>query len=640
MLPRGMRRKRKKASTLKSVLLLVITVVLVISSGILGNSGAKAEYLVPMDQIPKLTKVGPIGDYGYPVWYKDSKGKRLELCLDGLDPLCGFVAGEFAEGPLSVETGNFHEEVFYQLAGAEITLPSGGDAVATFALEGAWANEIVQDGDQIVFGRVRFRIDDLQIGKEYTITHPYGVDKITATPADKDETGVNDPGEIRFVEDIGINGGFEGARTSRIGTFLEWDVRDRGLPDGYAGDPGIDHKIKNGYFNGTEEQNYFRIQGPGIGSDGTCGSNCIQTDLFSLMGKYATTAGVDAIRATYSQDSAGSGTIDVFAATEEDKDYSIDVDITNDGTIETTMDGLNGQYFGRVTYNGTTPENVTVINRTDVPASKKVIPVVDYISASAKYDTNSKTLFVTASSSDKVNKPTLTVQGLDKIVPNSNNLDKTIPATGTLAISRPQFVPPTITIKSAKNGSTTVPVEVTTVPSSANAGTAQTVKQGTVVTLDGSGSTNAETFKWEQVSGPAVTLSNSGVAKPTFTFPKQFVPVSFKLTVTGLNGQSSTNESIVTITPTPDTLIAPRGTFVQSGGTLTVAGTSDVFGPGVTITISKSTETTSLGTAVVGPDGKWTFSKRGLSFVTGETLTIVSSSGGKLNNVPVLISTR
>ncbi|MFJ5761256.1 hypothetical protein ACIQAA_19560 [Neobacillus sp. NPDC093182] len=79
---------------------------------------------------------------------------------------------------------------------------------------------------------------------------------------------------------------------------------------------------------------------------------------------------------------------------------------------------------------------------------------------------------------------------------------------------------------------------------------------------------------------------------------------------------------------------------MQSTGTLTVPGTSDVFGPGVTITISKSNQTTPLGTAVVGPDGKWVFSKRGLTFVTGETLTIVSSSGGKLNNVPVLISTR
>jgi hypothetical protein len=621
MLAKGIRRKRKKASTLKSVFLLVITAVLVISSGIWGDSGAKAEYLVPMDQIPKLQKVGPIGEYGYPVWYKDSKGKRLELCVDAADRLCGFVAGEFAEGELSVENGNFHEEAFYQLAGAEITLPSGGNAVATFALEAAWANEIVQDGDQIVFGRVRFRIEDLIPNQAYTITHPYGVDRIVATVADEDEPNI---GEIRFVEDIGVDGGFEGARTSRIGTFLEWDT---GAPLGYVGDPDIEHKIKNGYFNGREEQNYFRIQGPGIGSDGTCGTDCIQTDLFSLMGKEATTAGVDVMRATYSQDTAGEGTIDVFASTEEDAQYTIG--ISGNGVGTTDMKGTKGQYFGRVPFTGEIPTEVTVTNKTDNPNSIKKLKPVDHVTGTAKYDTNSDNLYITASSSDKLNAPKLTAEGFGEI-----------PASGTLVINKPEKIPPFITINSSKGGKESLPVNVTADPAIANAGTAQTVKQDSVVTLDGSGSTNAATFKWEQISGPAVTLSDPGAAKPTFTFPKQFVPVSFKLTVTGLNGQSSTNESIVTITPAPDNLTAPRGTFVQSTGTLTVPGTSDVFGPGVTITISKSNQTTTLGTAIVGPDGKWVFSKRGVSFVAGETLTIVSSSGGKLNNVPVIISTR
>ena len=123
------------------------------------------------------------------------------------------------------------------MASAEIEIPDGGRAVATFALEAAWANEIVQDGDQIVFGRVRFRIDGLKPGREYTITHPYGVDKIVAVE-DKPGRG----GEIRFVEDIGINGGFEGAKKSRIGTFLQWDSKVAPTaPKGYVGDPNVDH---------------------------------------------------------------------------------------------------------------------------------------------------------------------------------------------------------------------------------------------------------------------------------------------------------------------------------------------------------------------------------------------------------------
>jgi hypothetical protein len=621
MYPRGSRRKRKNASPLRSVLLMALTVVLIVSSGIWGDSGAKAEYLVPMDQIPKLTKVGPIGDYGYPVWYKDSKGKRLELCLDGKNPLCGFATGDFPSDPLlNVKTGNFPGEAFYQLASASIALPSGGDADAVFALEAAWANEVVQAGDQIVFGRVRFRIDDLEVGEKYTITHPYGIDVIEAEPEDPDEPdGV---GEIRFVEDIGINGGFEGARTSRIGTFLEWDT---GAPTGYVGDPNVDHKIKNGYFNGTEEQNYFRIQGPGIGSDGTCGLDCIQTDLFSLMGKEATTAGVDVMRATYSQDTAGSGTIDVFASTEEDKEYTIDV--TGDGMSATTMRGTDGQYFGRVPFTGTLPTEVIVTNRSDNPLSTKTLTPVDHIAGTAKYDTNSDTLFITASSSDKLNPPTLTAQGFGDI-----------PAAGTLVINKPAYIPPTITVTSSAKGSESLPVNVTADPALANAGVTQTVKQGSVVTLDGSASINAGTYKWEQVSGPAVQLILDNPAKPTFTFPKQFIPVSFKLSVTATNGLTSTNESIVTITPAPDKLATQSVIFSSSTTTINIVGTSDVFGPGVSVTVFK--ENQELGKASVGPDGKWTFSRRGLSFVTGDTINAVSTSGGKLTNVPVSIRSR
>lgn len=625
MLPRGRRRKRRKASPLRSVLLMALTVVLIVSSGIWGDSGAKAEYLVPMDQIPKLTKVGPIGDYGYPVWYKDSKGKRLELCLDGGNPLCGFVAGDFPEDPnLSVENGNFPGEAFYQLASASIALPSGGDADAVFALEAAWANEVVQDGDQIVFGRVRFRIDDLDVGEKYTITHPYGVDVIEAEPEDADEP--DGPGEIRFVEDIGINGGFEGARTSRIGTFLEWDT---GAPSGYVGDPNVDHKIKNGYHNGKEEQNYFRIQGSGINSTCVSGTttipDCIQTDLFSLMGKEATTAGVDVMRATYSEDTTGGGTIDVFASTEEDKDYMIDV--TSDGMSATTMRGTDGQYFGRITFTGDVPEEVIVTNKSDTPISTKKLKPVDHITGTAKYDTNSDTLFITASSSDKLNPPTLTVQGFGDI-----------PATGTLVVKKPAFIPPAITITSQAEGRESLPVNVTADPSLASAGVAQTVKQGSVVTLDGSASINAATYKWDQVSGPEVQLNLVNPAKPTFIFPKKFIPVSFKLTVTGNDGKSSTNESIVTITPEPDKLMTSEVSFATSTSTLKVVGTSDVFGPGVNVTVLVGNQPFS---AIVLSDGKWSITSRGVTaYKPGDTINIVSTSGGKLSNVPVTIRNR
>ena len=267
------------------------------------------------------------------------------------------------------------------------------------------------------------------------------------------------------------------------------------------------------------------------------------------MGKYATTAGVDIMRATYSQDTAGSGTIDVFAATDEVDQYTIDV--TGDGMSSTPMRGTDGQYFGHVPFTSALPAKVTVTNKSDNPPSIKELKPVDHITGTAKYDTNSDSLIITAASSDKLNQLTLTAKGFGEI-----------DASGTLVINKPEKIPPTITITSTKGGSESLPVEVTTVPALANAGANQTAKQDKMVILDGSASINAKTFNWEQTSGPAVTLDLTKPDKPTFTFPKQFVPVSFKLTVTGFNNETSTN--VVTITPAPDKLAVQPVTFVKA----------------------------------------------------------------------------
>jgi len=58
----------------------------------------------------------------------------------------------------------------------------------------------------------------------------------------------------------------------------------------------------------------------------------------------------------------------------------------------------------------------------------------------------------------------------------------------------------------------------------ANAGPDQNVNEGSLVTLNGSGSSdpdgNSLTFSWTQTAGPAVTLSNASSATPTFTAPQ------------------------------------------------------------------------------------------------------------------------
>ena len=192
------------------------------------------------EDIPKLTQVGPTNDdNGFPFWYKDSKGVKLELCLDAQDPLCGLVPEDFDPNqPIKFPT-NYPGEAFYQLA--ETAMEGNNrrdDAIATFALEATFNGGNPQKNDQTVFGRIRFRVEGLQPNQEYTITHPYGKDKI--------ET--DEEGEINYTEDIGAGGPFSAALSSRIGTFLKWDPAvGPQAPAGYVGNPDVAHKIVGGY---------------------------------------------------------------------------------------------------------------------------------------------------------------------------------------------------------------------------------------------------------------------------------------------------------------------------------------------------------------------------------------------------------
>src|SRR5215210_8309181 len=106
-----------------------------------------------------LTQVGPLAGHGFPAWYKDSNGVRLEACVTLDDPLCSTLPDEVPnpDEPISYPD-NFPGEFFYQLAGATVTDATDGiDLSIGMDLEGAWAAEEVVEGDQMVFGRIRIR---------------------------------------------------------------------------------------------------------------------------------------------------------------------------------------------------------------------------------------------------------------------------------------------------------------------------------------------------------------------------------------------------------------------------------------------------------------------------------------------------
>ena len=352
-------------------------------------------------------KVGPINVFdGFPVWYKDENGLRLQLNVDPNDPFSGITPADLPNPGQPVSfPDNYPSEAFYFSADAEMTTGTGERARLVLALEAAFANEIPRAGDQIVFGRVRIRVAGLQPNVEYIVTHPYGVDTFVAEP---DGQGL---GEINFTEDILAStcGDFELPLSNRVHPFLLWDPNVAPLaPVGYIGDPNQLHPIIGSLFVDPfgEPQNIFRIEGPGIGigspdrstTPGLDPDNCIETRNFALLGKISTISGVDVIRTTYTQSDNIGGLIDVFATSDVTPQI---LEISGTGINPTILQGENGLYFARVSYTGSTPPStITVKNNSDNPVSIKESVPVDFITATANYDNDSKILTVEAVTSD------------------------------------------------------------------------------------------------------------------------------------------------------------------------------------------------------------------------------------------------
>jgi hypothetical protein len=82
------------------------------------------------------------------------------------------------------------------------------------------------------------------------------------------------------------------------------------------------------------------------------------------------------------------------------------------------------------------------------------------------------------------------------------------------------------------------------------------VNAGTSVTLNGDSSHDPDGdsigFKWEQISGPRVTLNGDNTSEATFAAPSVYnnTTMLFKLTVTDQNGLSDSKTVQITVTPT------------------------------------------------------------------------------------------
>ena len=138
----------------------------------------------------QLIEAGPVSDAvgGYPTWYRDAgfnhdgtspRSVDLEPCLGDRDPMCLPAPAPDPSKPMDVASGNFPDEFFYyHNAAAGLVSNGGNDVLFESALEGAWSAEEVNPGDQVVFGRIRIRVEGLRAGAEYTVTHPQGAGRL------------------------------------------------------------------------------------------------------------------------------------------------------------------------------------------------------------------------------------------------------------------------------------------------------------------------------------------------------------------------------------------------------------------------------------------------------------------------------
>jgi hypothetical protein len=234
-----------------------------------------SQHLVPLRGVglnPSIPNkaVGPIdARTGFPLWYQDEQGRRLQLCLDSATLCLSTVTGT----PSVTTAGiNFPGEAFYWSAEANIARSVGDDALLVLAKEAAFTTEEAEVGGQITFDRIRVRIDELTPGATYTITHPFGVMTVVA----------DGDGEINTTSDIGCGGSpcdFRMLMSSSQNVFLRWDPAFLpAAPAGYLGDPSVLHRV-TGSPTGS---NLFKVVGPNVGGPGI---NTIQTNLFALSGK-------------------------------------------------------------------------------------------------------------------------------------------------------------------------------------------------------------------------------------------------------------------------------------------------------------------------------------------------------------------
>jgi hypothetical protein len=252
-----------------------------------------------------LQAVGPVNPLnGFPLWYQDTAGLRLDLCLD-VNIFC------FAEGLPAAPPGappNFPDEAFWWSAGVLLddTAGTGINAELVLAMEAAFLpGPTAVEGQQVAFARIRIRVD-VPVAGTYTVTHPYGsATYVIDVPGIR---AINETQDLGNVDTPGRQGPFtlalaDGPNPPLAGATVNADGRSIGPFLTATAFPGPDFFLDpvsgNRYLSDGAPRtvtgsplgtNVFRITGP----PGTA-----ESDLFALTGKISVNQPAPADRAEY-----------------------------------------------------------------------------------------------------------------------------------------------------------------------------------------------------------------------------------------------------------------------------------------------------------------------------------------------------
>jgi PKD repeat protein len=182
----------------------------------------------------------------------------------------------------------------------------------------------------------------------------------------------------------------------------------------------------------------------------------------------------------------------------------------------------------------------------------------------------------------------------------------------------------------------TVTVVSTNRPPVANAGPDQQVAEGDLVTLDGSASSDPDgdalAYSWSQIGGPAVALSSTSAAKPTFTAPDDGA-YTFRAVVSDGHATASDDVTVnvANVVPVVQITGPASGTLSRVGDPVTFTGSFTDRGRVDTHTARWSFDALTAAGVVVESNGSgsvsaaYTFSAAGVYQVK---LDVTDDDGG------------